>query len=144
MPSIRRAISAQDDEHILTLHEESFVGGREECPSLYEGAWWLAFEDREPVAFAGVHPSKRFLDTVYLCRAGVAEQARGFGLQKKLIYVREAWARKEGYVWVVTDSAVDNPASSNSLINCGYKLFIPKKKWASYRPALYWRKRLQK
>ena len=139
---IRRAISELDAERILTLHGESFTGGREDCPSLDKGAWWLLFKNKKPVAFAGIHPSNNYVKTAYLCRVAVSECYRGMGFQKKLIQVREKWAKQQGYKWVITDSAPNNPASSNSLINCRYKLWIPVVGWALYRPVLYWRKKL--
>lgn len=139
---IRRAISGQDAERILDLHVESFTGGREDCPLLDVGAWWILFYNRKPVAFAGIHPSNGYMKTVYLCRVAVSYYYRGMSFQKKLILVREKWARQHRYEWVITDSAPDNPASSNSLINCGYKLWTPARGWALYRPALYWRKKL--
>lgn len=132
------------DQHfcdLVDLHIELFSGGVQEVPSRTIGAWWVGYDlCLGPVAFGGIHPSTQYKKTGYLCRVGVAFNARGQGLQKKLIKIREKWARKQGYEWVITDTAPDNPASSNSLISCGYKLWIPKRKWAEYAPALYWRK----
>jgi GNAT superfamily N-acetyltransferase len=105
-----------------------------------KGAYWIGYDADKPVAFCVVAPSVRWVDTVYLARAGVLSSHRGRGLQKRMISIRERWARSNGYVWSVTDTA-DNPASANSLISQGYRMFDPSKPWAlDY--SLYWRKRL--
>lgn len=105
-----------------------------------KGWWWVALQGGLPVGFAGLTRSQRWSDTGYLCRAGVVYTARGKGLQKRLIRVREAKARQLGWNWLITDTT-DNPASANSLIACGFKMFIPSKPWGN-PTACYWRKDL--
>lgn len=105
------------------------------------GHWWIAYEDRTPIAFGGYVPSSQWADTVYLCRSGVLETHRGMGLQKRLIRVRERHARQNGMAWAITDTN-QNPASANSLIACGYRLYLPAIPWG-YRTASYWRKKLR-
>lgn len=104
------------------------------------GWWWVMWDEATPIGFAGMHPSKAWLDTVYLCRCAVAPRARGMGLQKRLIRVREKKARQLGMQWMVTETW-RNPASANSLIACGFKMFLPHRPWAS-NESTYWRKRL--
>ena len=102
------------------------------------GHWWIAYtEDGKPVAFAGLVRSIKWTDTGYLCRAGVMDGYTGHGLQKRLIRVRQAQARKLGWNWLITDTTA-NPASSNSLINAGFKIYTPANKW-SFRNAIYWK-----
>jgi len=108
--------------------------------SMTVGAWWVALDDGLPVAFAGIVPSQRWNDCSYLCRAGVLESHRGRGIQKRLIVIREKHAKADGMNWLVTDTT-NNPASSNSLISCGFRLFIPSRPWGPEK-ALYWRKRV--
>jgi GNAT superfamily N-acetyltransferase len=133
-----------DLDNIVEMHKQLFVDKVEEIPSFEKGAWWVLSVDGEPAGFAGIHPSRWWDKTAYLCRVGVLEEYQGHGYQKKLIKSREKWARKQGYSWVVTDAALDNPASSNSLISCGYKLWRPHYRWAGYEPALYWKKHIGK
>lgn len=109
-------------------------------PTRSTGWWWLAFDGDTPVAFAGLAPSSQWQDTGYLCRAGVLESHRGKGLQKRLIQVRAAHARRLGWQWLVTDTR-RNPASANSLIACGFRMYEPSNPW-SFRDAVYWRLRL--
>lgn len=106
-----------------------------------EGSWFVAFSPKDgPVGFAGMVPSAQFSDCVYLCRAGVKEAHRGHGLQKKLIYIRLKRARIMGMNWAVTDT-YDNPASANSLISTGFRVYDPSKPWGM-DGATYWRKKL--
>lgn len=102
------------------------------------GHWWIAYaEDGKPVGFAGIVRSTRWTDTGYLCRAGVLDGFTGHGLQKRLIDARLRQARKLGWNWCITDTT-DNPASSNSLISCGFKIYTPSNPW-SFKNAIYWK-----
>lgn len=102
------------------------------------GHWWVAYAPcGKPVAFAGLVRSIKWTDTGYLCRAGVLDGFTGNRLQLRLIKARLAQARKLGWNWCITDTT-DNPASSNSLINAGFKLYTPGSPW-SFKNALYWK-----
>ena len=102
------------------------------------GHWWIAYDENDkPVGFAGLVRSIKWTDTGYLCRAGVLDGFTGHGLQKRLIQVRQAQARKLGWNWLITDTTA-NPASSNSLINAGFKIYTPGQPW-SFRNAIYWK-----
>jgi hypothetical protein len=46
-------------------------------------------------------------------------------------------ARELGWNWVITDTT-DNPASANSLINAGFKIYTPSSPW-SYKHSIYWK-----
>jgi len=106
-----------------------------------QGYWWTVYDSHNlPCAFAGLVPSVRWLDTGYLCRAGVLPSHRGQGVQKRLIRARIRQARALGWDWLITDT-YDNPASSNSLISTGFKLFDPSKPWGA-KGTLYWRLKL--
>lgn len=105
-----------------------------------KGWWWLAKEGDTLAGFAGLTPSARWADTGYLARAGVLPAYRGHGLQKRLIRVRLAKARKLGFKWVITDTRL-NPASANSLIACGFRMYQPSDPW-SFKDACYWRIKL--
>jgi GNAT superfamily N-acetyltransferase len=105
------------------------------------GYWWIVYDAQNfPCAFAGLVRSSRWTDCGYLCRAGVLPSHRGHGLQKKLIRARVRQAKAIGWNWLITDT-YQNPASSNSLITTGFKLFEPTKPWGATQ-TLYWRKKL--
>ena len=102
------------------------------------GHWWVAYaECGKPVAFAGLVRSLKWSDTGYLCRAGVMDGFTGHGLQKRLILARIKQARKLGWNWLVTDTT-NNPASANSLINAGFKIYRPGQLW-SWKHSIYWK-----
>ena len=105
-----------------------------------KGTWWLAYQDKTAIAFAAMAHSAQWVSTGYLCRAGVMRLFRGKGLQKRLISVRERYARCVGYTHLITDTR-DNPASSNSLIARGFKIYQPTKPWG-WSNAIYWIKKL--
>lgn len=112
-----------------------------DSPYIEKNAWyWVGYWGQTPIAFCALAPSIRWADCVYLARSGVIPEFRGQGLQKKMITIREKWARKHGYKWAVTDTA-ENPPSANSLISRGYKLYEPSIPWGLSR-AIYWRKKL--
>lgn len=105
------------------------------------GHWWIAYAPcGKPVAFAGIVRSIRWTDTGYLCRAGVMDGFTGHGLQLRLIQARLRKAKELGWAWCITDTT-DNPASANSLINAGFKLYTPANPWGFPR-ALYWKRKI--
>jgi GNAT superfamily N-acetyltransferase len=103
----------------------------------YEGDfWWIVYDEKRPVGYAGMAYSHQWTDVMYLCRAGIIPEYRGRGLQKRLIRVRVNLARKMGMVAVVTETR-RNPASANNLISCGFKMYEPRNPW-SFSDACYW------
>ena len=106
-----------------------------------EGYWWLAWADDGRLAgFCSLHPSRRWRDTGYLSRAGVLLHYQGYGLQKRLIKVRERFAKRLGWLWLVSDTTL-NPPSANSLISCGFKTYTPSYPYMAPE-SIYWRKRI--
>jgi GNAT superfamily N-acetyltransferase len=105
-----------------------------------EGQWWIVRAiSGEPVAFACIKKARNQREPAgYLCRAGVMVKHRGQGLQRRLIRVREAHAKAQGWHSVVADT-FDNPHSGNSLIACGFRLYEPPEPWAR-EGANYWKK----
>jgi GNAT superfamily N-acetyltransferase len=135
-----REIDGGDNADILAdIHKTCFKDTAKQV-DYEQGYWWLAYNDKEPVAFAGITPSTLGFNTGYLKRVGVLPEHRGQGLQKRLIRVREARAKKQGWSRIVTD-CTDNPASANSLYKAGYKMFTPTWPWA-FDNSLYWTKNL--
>lgn len=134
--AIRRSTDAAT---LILLQKECLPTDDPLDPS--KGDWWVAWEGQEPVAFACLKPTRGDPSTGYLARAGVVKAARGKGLQKRLIRVREARAKALGMQCVVTDTANFNVASSNSLIACGYRLYRPAYLWG-FHDGNYWKKEL--
>lgn len=136
-----RAVDTRDPDVVATLLQLQKKCLPYDTPyDVSRGHWWIAYDGYLAVGFAGIVRSISWFDCGYLCRAGVLPEYRGKGLQKKLIRVREAKAKKLGWRWLITDTR-DNPASSNSLISTGFKLYNPTVPWG-FKDALYWRKKL--
>ncbi|WP_368408593.1 GNAT family N-acetyltransferase [Caldimonas mangrovi] len=140
MPEIRQ-VNAIAPKTAALLHwlQLEILPADEPAPTSL-GWWWVASEGGNPVGFAGLWPSSRWSDAGYLSRSGVLPSARGRGLQKRLIRVREKKARELGWRWLITDT-YRNPPSANSLIACGFRMFHPSKPWAA-DGACYWRKQI--
>ena len=134
-----RKITTTIELHLMNLQLECLP---EDDPIMpVKGSWWwLGCDNKKAVCFATLKESSQWVDAVYLARSGVLPKWRGNGLQKKTISIREKFAKKLGYNWVVTDTT-DNIPSSNSLISKGYKLFEPSNPWA-HDNSLYWRKKI--
>ena len=101
------------------------------------GHWWVAYCEDKPAGFAALSRSSQWINAGYMCRAGVLPAYQGHGLQKRLIQARINKARSLNWEWLVTDTT-QNPASSNSLISMGFKLYEPTVAWG-YKNSLYWR-----
>lgn len=123
------------------MHEACFGNSAPQVVPEAYGWWWLAWLDKEPVAFAGLTESVSEPGAGYLYRSGVMRTHRGKKLQRRLIRAREAKARKLGMDALLTDTTF-NTASSNSLIKAGYKLYTPVKPWG-FNNTLYWRKEMK-
>ena len=104
------------------------------------GYWWVAYFDNQLAGFCALVRTPRWTDAGYLIRAGVLPTYRGKGIQKKLIRVRERKARSLGWKWLISDT-YNNPASTNNLIACGFKMYLPTKFYAG-EGTIYWRKKL--
>lgn len=140
------------DDYGVVLDLDAAAFGEHECrPDVgSHTAWWVVDDDEgKPCAYAGAmlwEPDS----AVYLHRAGVLPHARGRGLQRKLIYARERWARAKGAACSYTYTSHLNTASANNLIACGYKLWLPATWGGSRYPSrpsaeqawLYWIKTL--
>jgi len=138
-----RADPQHDEDHrdlLRDLHTLSFWETAP-MPDFEEpgGYWWLVHCGREPVAFCGMREGYTYPTHCYLYRAGVVYSHQGRGLQRRMVRTREALARKLGFRGLVTDTSYDNYRSSNTLIRCGFRLFIPRVRW-SFDTQLYWHK----
>lgn len=133
---IRRATDEEMDE-VLALDRVCFPY---DAPPKIDGTWWVAANDTGDVcAYAAARPGIVDVGGVYLARAGVAPEARGHGLQRRLIRTRLRWAKRSGYVWAFTDTA--SAVSANNLIACGFRMYAPAHPWA-FTYSTYWRRAL--
>ena len=136
---IIRKVDIRNSSHVSVIkHLQKEILPSDNLYKPDHGHWWVAYTEAEkPVAFGGLVRSMVWTDTGYLCRSGVLDEYTGHGLQKRLIQARIKQAQKLGWNWVITDTT-DNPASANSLINSGFKIYTPGNPW-SFRNAIYWK-----
>lgn len=115
-----RIRSTEDLDTVARLDALCFPNETLDAGVLEWSEWWLASWDGEPVAYAGLK-SQDAGARAFLCRAGVIPAARGGGLQKALIDVRVARARRLGVPRVWTYVSAWNLKSMNSLIARGFR-----------------------
>lgn len=106
---------------------------REMCQELLEADPWLGHLDASTAhVWAALDESGNVIATAGLewdeeSRHGelvfcvVSPQARGKGLQQRLIRSRVAWARKHGAQSLETYASTDNLPSLISLMKCGFR-----------------------
>lgn len=127
---------------IAMLHETIFDGKESIAPPVdtLDGHWWLAWHEKEPVAYAGLLQSDLDDATGYYKMVGVLPLYRGHGLQLRLTRAIEARCRRNGWRRIVSDTT-DAVHSANNFIRAGYRLWLPAVPWA-FENSLYWTKRL--
>jgi GNAT superfamily N-acetyltransferase len=95
-------------------------------PAQIEAAeWWVARDGAgKPVAYAGARPMRSVPGGCWLSRCAVVAEARGAGLQRRLLRVRLAWARRHGLTEAYTYTVPGNAPSMNNLIRCGFRTYV--------------------
>ena len=123
---IRRSKNKHSANAISKLDKICFPDDYPVDPQAPNTIWWIAWADGEPIAYAGIEQHKTWW---FLCRVGVAPDWRGKGIQKQLIKKRVEYARSVNDCPLYTHTVVNNAASSNSLISCGFRIFDPPWDW---------------
>lgn len=110
-------------EDLQAIHELDRVTFPDDPPTLDREkthVWWVAEDDGgNAVAFIGLAIG----DKAAVTRVGVIKEARGSGLQKRLLRVALMYARRQGFLAVATYVLVTNIPSLRSLVACGFKPF---------------------
>jgi GNAT superfamily N-acetyltransferase len=75
----------------------------------------------------------RWENAVFLERAGVLPIAKGLGLQRRMVRVRERWAQEVGASCCLTYAIYSNYPSIINLLRCGYRFYRPQTKWGADR-----------
>lgn len=132
-----KEVDAGNSKHAALLHWMQLEVMPLDVPAdTQRGFWWVAFEGDRPAAFCGMYDSED-ANSGYLCRAGVLPAFRGRQLQRRMIDARVRKAKSLGYTACHTDTIPGNPASSNNLIACGFRMFNPEDPWVGPN-ACYW------
>jgi GNAT superfamily N-acetyltransferase len=143
MIKIARARSYADKLECNRLQVLIFQNGEHRDIHAPDEYWWLARVDGEPAGFACLKimtdPNNK--GAAYLALAGVLTKYRGYGIQKRLIRLREQFARSKGATVMISYVAWANWPSANSLIRNGYTIFTPNAPWG-LKYSLYFKKDL--
>lgn len=99
-----------------------------------EGDWFMAIEDYDfPVGFSCLTAGsidKKFAG--YLALGGVLPEARGLGLQRRMIKAREKLAIEQGRNRLYSYT-YSNPASTMNLIRSGFHIYRSPSDWGHQR-----------
>ena len=117
----------KDTQALHAMH--SLILPDDDVPSLNPNvAAWLGWADKTPVAFCTAR-YWREESAVFLERAGVLPIAGGHGLQRRMIRLRESWAKQKGAECVLTYVSARNYESLVNLLRCGYRFYEPVYPW---------------
>jgi GNAT superfamily N-acetyltransferase len=141
-----REVAGSDAETAETIHH--FNSLAKECfpvlkpHHLNNGFWWLVFpaDHIAPIAFAGLVPFSPFQNIGYLKRGYVKPEHRGYGLQLRLLFAREAKAKQLGWTQLVSECHETNSWSSSNFMKAGYRQTEPEQPWAAN--SVFWVKTL--
>ncbi len=127
------------DKPLIEYLDSRLFTDEERVEDIEQSAWWVGFNEADvPVAYGGVKVVYGDLTTAFLSRAGVLPEARGQGLQRKLLKLRIRWARAQGCKQIITYTHKDNTVSANNLIKSGFLLYTPDWAWVGRDDFLYW------
>lgn len=128
--TIRKATTDRHKEQIMALDLLCFSyddGAMGDISELEGSEWWIAWdENKEPVGYCGV---VIYEDFAVHKRCGVLPRARGNKLQKKMLRLRENFARKQGCESISTYVSIQNCISANNLFKTGYLSYNPEWRW---------------
>jgi GNAT superfamily N-acetyltransferase len=134
-----RIIQAKTESQLASVKRlDKAIFSEDERVKIEGGVWWLIYHKGEAVGFGGLAVIKD-LNYGFFRRAGVLYDHRGHGLQKKLIKIRLRYLKKLRIPCAITYTVLDNPASSNSLISMGFKLYTPSEPYCGSN-VLYFKK----
>lgn len=102
--------------------------------------YWIAWKDEKPIGFciAAIWKYK----VLFLARSGVISSQRGNNLQKRLVRVRESFAKKNGIKTIITYTLRDNIPSFVNLIKMNYLIYEPEYPYSEYE-AFYFIKKMK-
>lgn len=100
---------------------------------------WVVWYKKQPVGFCMMSTSNSAFG--YYTRAGLKKKHFGKGLHKRMINVREKYARIIGYKKVITYTMPDNITSISNLQKRKYLIYEPVFKYAG-KGCIYWQKEL--
>ena len=137
--SIAKIRSKIGFERALALNKLIFGSEFHEGPESGNVIWLVTDATGEAVGFASIRPTQEHPEMAFLSRAGVLSGHRRNGLHKRLIRVRERFARSEGFRSIWTYTASWNIKSMRGIVRGGY---LPWEPWWAEADTLYFQKEL--
>jgi hypothetical protein len=116
--------------HALAFAADDWVGD--------DHTFWAYYSGKPPrvVGFCSAILHSPSPMEAFLSRSAVAFRVRGRGLQRRMIRDRVRWiAEHQPHARIVTYTLLDNYASITNLILCGFRFYVPKRKWAHAGPS---------
>ena len=101
---------------------------------------WHVTKDDKSAGFC----TMRLLDDgiAFMDRGGILSEHRGNNLHRRLIKIRERYAKRKGYKTMITYVMADNYASLFTLIRQDYKMYSPEYAYAGVKGVIYLMKEL--
>lgn len=107
---------------IRGLH--SLIFPSDEFPTIDNLHAWVVYDsDEDPVGFCTVNLGSS--NIAFMSRAGLMNKATGKGLHKRMVRIREKYAKSKGYDIFISYVKHDNIISAINLEKCGYRLYLP-------------------
>lgn len=128
---------SENKELLKKLHDQIFPA--DIWCGLESTVAWVVWYDKQPIGFCLMDITSD--EFGYYTRAGILKKHWGNGLHKRMILVREKFARQFGYKRIVTYTLTNNIQSIANLQKRGYLIYEPKRKYAGEN-FLYWEKHL--
>lgn len=121
------------------MHEQYVSPEPTVCIKRDSMAWYVYGTGDASMSVHGF-ATARVLDggILYLNSAAIAPDARGNGLQRRLIRCRTRYANRYDLT-AITYTTPDNSVSINNLVACGFKSYQPEYPWVG-RQYCYWRR----
>lgn len=99
--------------------------------------YWSLNESEQSVGLTSAvyRPEKGY---VYLSYAIIMPHCEVRGLQRRLIRHRCNWAKRQGAIYVVTYTLLDNYPSMINLLRCGFKFAKHPRGWLGHGPDVHY------
>lgn len=99
--------------------------------------YWTLVDGKTHVGLTSAvfRPEKGY---VYLSYAIIMPSCQVKGLQRRLIRHRCNWAKRQGAIYVVTYTLLDNYPSMINLLRCGFKFAKHPREWLGYGPDVHY------
>lgn len=132
-----KKLRKQEAVGLLFMHHEAFPG--EEVRDFSDDHCWVILDGKKEVGFCSLSVLEEE-NAVFLSRA--ASFQPGYGIHRKSILHRLAWAKKFGSKSAITYVSKDNYLSIANLIRTGFRFYDPEWAYAGRKDYFYFQKKI--